>query len=89
MIDYHPYSSLFFLADLSNYLENAHCTVVFYADDLALGSNDPQKLQNAINKLSLYCENNDISANIVKTLVQVFQIAVPNRQIDFSTKMFP
>ena len=54
------------LADLSNYIENAHCTVVFYADALAVGSNDPQKLQNAINKLSLYCEHN-ISVNIEKT----------------------
>ena len=59
-----------FLADLSNYIANAHCTVVFYADDLALGSNDPQKLQTA-NKLSLYCEHNDISVNIEKTKVQV------------------
>ena len=53
-----------FLADLSIYLENAQCTVIFYADDLALGSNDPQNLQNALNKLSLYCDHNDISLNI-------------------------
>ena len=70
-----------FLADLSNYLENAHFTVIFYADDLTLGSNDPQKLQNAINKLSLYCNHNDISVNIEKTVVQVFQNAGRNRQI--------
>ena len=42
----------FFLADLSNYHENAHFTVMFHAHDLALASNDPQNLQNAINKLS-------------------------------------
>ena len=72
-----------FPADLSNYLESAHCTVIFFADDLALGSNDPQKLQNAINKLSLYCDHNDFSVNIEKTVVQGFQNAVRNRQIDF------
>ena len=53
-----------FFADLSNYLENARWTVIFYADDLALGSNDSQKLRNAINKLSLFCDHNDISVNI-------------------------
>ena len=61
-----------FLADLSNYLDTAHCTVVFYADDLALESNDPQKLQNAINKLSLFFDHNG-----------VFQNAIRNRQTDF------
>ena len=71
-----------FLADLSNYRESAHCTVIFYADDIALDSNDPQKLQNAINKLSLYCDHNGISVNIEKTVVQVFQNAMRNRQID-------
>ena len=75
-----------FLADLSNYLENSHCTVIFYADDLALGSNDPQ---NAINKLSLYCEHNDVSVNIEKTVVQVFQNAGRNRQIDFFYRNVP
>ena len=72
-----------FLADLSNYLESAHCTVIFDADDLALDSNDPQKLQNAINKLSLHCDHNGISVNIEKTVVQVFQNAMRNRQLDF------
>ena len=72
-----------FLADLSNYLENAHCAVIFYADDLAFGSNDPQKFQNTINKLSLHCDHNDISVNIERTVVQVFQKAGRNRQIDF------
>ena len=70
-----------FIADLSNYLEKAHCTVTFYADDLALGSKDPQKLQNGINKLSLYCDDNDISVNIEKTVVQVFQNAGRNRRV--------
>ena len=63
-----------FLADLSNYLENAHYTVIFHAHDLALASNDPQKLQNAIKILSLYCDHNDISVNIEKTVVQVFKM---------------
>ena len=69
-----------FLADLSKHLENANCTVISYADDLTLGSNGPQKLQKAINKLSLYCHHNGISA---KTVVQVLQNAGRNRQIDF------
>ena len=71
-----------FLADLSNYLENAHCTVIFYADDLELGSNNPQKLQNSIKNLSLFYDHNDISVNIEKTVVKVFQNAGRNRQID-------
>ena len=57
--------------------------MIFYADDIALDSNDPQKLQNAINKLSLHCDHNGISVNIEKTVVQVFQNAMRNRQIDF------
>ena len=78
-----------FLADLANYLENAHCTVIFYADDLELGSNDPQKLQNAINRLSLYCDHNNLSVNIEKTVVEVHQNAGRNRQIDFSYRIVP
>ena len=76
----------YFLTDLCNYLENAHCIVIFYADDLALGSNDPQ---NAINKLSLCCDHNENSVNIEKTVVQVFQNAGRNRQIDFFYRNVP
>ena len=61
----------------------------FYADDFALGSNDPQKLQNAIYKLLLYCEHNDISVNIEKTVVKVFQNAGRNRKIDFFYRNVP
>ena len=71
-----------FLADLSNYPENAHCAVIFYADDLALGSNDSQKRQNAINKLSLYCDHNDTSVKF-EDCGSSIQNAGPNRQIDF------
>ena len=63
--------------------------MVFYAVDLALGSNEPKKLQNAINNLSLYCEHNDISVNIEKTVVQVFQNSERNRQMDFFYRNFP
>ena len=44
-------------------------TVVFYADDLAIGHTDLSKLQRALLTLGKYCEKNDLEVNTEKTKV--------------------
>ena len=58
-----------FIADLDLFLGKTGVSVVFYADDLALGHTDLSKLQQAMLTLKKYCVNNDLEANTGKTKV--------------------
>ena len=58
-----------FIADLDIFLRKTGVTVVFYADDLAIGHTDLSKLQRALLTLGKYCEKNDLEVNTEKTKV--------------------
>ena len=62
-----------FIADLAVILENTGCFIVFYADDLAIGSHNLESLQAAMCKLEEYCENNFMTVNIGKTKLMKFR----------------
>ena len=69
-----------FIADLSAAF--THCGIrietdalvnhILYADDLVILSDSPEKLQRAINRLSLYCTKNKITVNVEKTKCMIF-----------------
>ena len=62
-----------FIADLSSILEKTGCFVVFYADDLAIGSHNRENLVLAMSKLEEYCKLNFMAVNVGKTKVVKFR----------------
>ena len=58
-----------FIADLSRYLEITGCNILFYADDLAIGSKVIDNIQWSMDILQEYCLNNSLIVNIEKTQV--------------------
>ena len=53
-------------------LDGIRISSLLYADDLILLSTSKSGLQNCLNKLASYCENNCLSINLKKTKVVVF-----------------
>ena len=47
-------------------LHNSSISCLMYADDLVLLSTSASGLQNCLNKLHIYCQNNGISVNLQK-----------------------
>ena len=45
---------------------------LLYADDLLLMSTTPKGLQDCLNKLSMFCENNGLIVNLKKTNIMTF-----------------
>ena len=68
-----PLLFILFLADLSPILQNTKCSVFFYADDLAIGSTVIDNVQNAMNQLSQYCDENSLEVNVSKTKIVKFR----------------
>ena len=62
-----------FISDLSPHLETSDCDVLFYADDLAIGSSHLKDLQHAMYLLAEYCEVNSLVVNIGKTEMMKFR----------------
>ena len=62
-----------FIADLSKELERTGCFIVFYADDLAIGSFNLQRLQSSMVLLADYCTRNLLSVNTAQTKVMKFR----------------
>ena len=62
-----------FIADLPSSLLASDCDLTFYADDLAIGSSYREDLQNALYRLSAYCELNELKVNVKKSEVMVFK----------------
>ncbi len=52
-----------------------HC--LLYADDLLILSETTQRLQNSLNKLSIYCKTWHLQLNIKKTKVMIFSNQKP------------
>lgn len=69
-----------FIADLPNSL--THCGIqtdssvqvnhILYADDLVILSHNPEQLQRAINRLSIYCNKNKITVSVEKSKCMIF-----------------
>ena len=55
-----------FMADLEPILSEK-CHTIFCADDLIIGSHIRQKIQEALESLEVYCEDNLLSVNVEKT----------------------
>ena len=58
-----------FIADLSEILQKTGCFIIFYADDLAIGTTNLSNLQDAFIQLEKYCSDNGMSVNIKKTKI--------------------
>ena len=56
-----------YIADLAPVLTITGCDVVFYADDAVIGSTVIDKVQNALDVLSVYGTGNDLEVNVDKT----------------------
>ena len=67
-----PHLFSLFISDLSAELERADCDVVFYADDLAIGSSFREDLQFALYRLAAYCETNRLEVNVKKCELMKF-----------------
>jgi len=72
----------FYLSDLPKFLNTASSTDImlgdrstnrlFYADDLVIFSRSAKDLQIILNKLDSFCENVDLSVNLDKTKIIIF-----------------
>ncbi len=68
-----PLLFAYFIADLARILEATGCSIIFYADDLAIGSDSIEGIQKAFGALEKYCEENGLLVNIGKTKVVKFR----------------
>ena len=76
----------FYLSDLPKFLNTASSTHVMlgdksitcllYADDLVIFSRSAKNLQIILNKLEFFCENPDLSVNLDKTNIMIFNNCV-------------
>ena len=74
----------FYLSDLPKFLNTASSTDIMlgekyvncllYADDLVIFSRSAKSLQIILNKLESFCENADLSANLDKTKIMIFNL---------------
>ena len=72
----------FYLSDLPKFLNTASPTDIMlgdrsincllYADDLVIFSGSAKNLQIILNKLESFCENADLSVNLDKTKIMIF-----------------
>ena len=62
-----------YIADLAKILEDAGCDVIFYADDLVIGARVIDKIHDAMDALSLYCDQNSLEVNTDKTKFMKFR----------------
>ena len=62
-----------YIADLAPVLTKTGCDVVFYADDTVIGSTVIDRVQNALDVLSVYCTENDLEVNVDKTKYMKFR----------------
>ena len=72
----------FYLSDLPKFLNTASSTYIMlsdksincllYADDLVIFSRSAKSLQIILNKLESFCENADLSVNLDKTKIMIF-----------------
>ena len=61
------------ISDLAPVLTITGCDVVFYADDAVIGSTVIDKVQNALDVLSVYGTGNDLEVNVDKTKYMKFR----------------
>ena len=71
-----------YLSDLPNFLNTARSTDIMlsdkymncllYVDDLVIFSRSAKSLQIVLNKLESFCENTDLSENLDKTKIMIF-----------------
>ena len=71
-----------YLSDLPKFLNTARSTDIMlsdkyincllYADDLVIFSRSAKSLQIVLNKLESFCENADLSVNLNKTKIMIF-----------------
>ena len=62
-----------FIADLYFELKCKGLEVIFYADDLVLGSHSQGQLQKSLNNLNTYCSRNYLKINVNKTKCMKFR----------------
>ena len=55
------------------FLQDIDRDVIFYADDMTIGTTRPDALQKALNDLAKYFKNNALTVNIVKTKIMKFR----------------
>ena len=62
-----------FIADLSEILLKQGVKVIFYADDLVITSSKIENIQDALDRLAMYCEDNELRVNVAKTHAMKFR----------------
>ena len=62
-----------FITDLNPILTKTGCSVVFYADDLAIVSHNIQVMRTSLERLYLYCKQNSLKVNTKKTTLMKFR----------------
>ena len=56
-----------YIADMNYFLQDLGCDIIFYADDMVIGSSDLSDVQKCLDDLAIYCQNNGIRVNCGKT----------------------
>ena len=62
-----------FIADMHYYLQEQLCDIIFYADDLVIGSDNLESVQNCLNEVIAYCHRNALRVNVSKTKAVKFR----------------
>ena len=53
-----------YIADMHYYLQDHNVNIIFYADDLVIGSNNLEAVQNCLNDIAEYCHRNALRIKV-------------------------